>query len=130
MQSRVAYKVPARTAVLLVSVCLAGCGPEEVPTELRIVGGDADAGRAVIAAFECGVCHHVPGVIGAHGVVGPPLSAFGRRQFIAGVVPNTPAILVKWVQDAPSLAPETAMPSLPLSERQARDVAAYLYTLR
>jgi cytochrome c1 len=32
--------------------------------------------------------------------------------------------------DAPKMKPRTAMPDLGLSEQQARDVAAYLYTLQ
>lgn len=118
-------------AALLASLlpALAAC-EEEVPIEHRIVGGEPDRGRAVIAAIECGVCHEIPGVLGANGIVGPSLEDFGRRQLIAGVVPNEPALLERWVRDAPSLAPETGMPDLPLSEDQARDVAAYLYTLR
>jgi hypothetical protein len=84
----------------------------------------------VVADIGCGVCHRIPRVPGAHGVVGPSLEAFGRRALIAGIVANEPGTLVRWVQDAPSIAPETGMPDLPLSDRQALDVAAFLYTLR
>lgn len=96
----------------------------------RVAGGEPERGRRTIAAYECGVCHVIPGIQGAHGVVGPPLTDFGKRQFIGGVVPNEPTLLVRWVQDAPSIAPHTGMPDLGLSDDEARDVAAYLYTLR
>ncbi|MBM1170022.1 c-type cytochrome [Microvirga arabica] len=96
----------------------------------RVAGGEPERGRRIIAAYECGVCHVIPGVQGAHGIVGPPLTGFGRRQFIGGVVPNEPSLLVRWVQDAPSIAPHTGMPDLGLSDEEARHVAAYLYTLR
>jgi mono/diheme cytochrome c family protein len=109
---------------------LAACTDGETPVALRIPDGDADLGRALIAVHECGVCHQVPGVRGAHGVVGPSLQAFGRRQFIAGIVPNQPTILLRWLRDAPSIAPNTGMPDLRLPEEEARHVAAYLYTLR
>jgi cytochrome c1 len=112
------------------AIALAACDAREIPAEQRIIGGDAMAGRAVIASVACGVCHRIPGVRGAHGIVGPPLTEFGRRQFIAGIVANQPAVLVRWVKDAPSIAPNTGMPGLPLTDEEARDVAAYLYTLR
>lgn len=109
---------------------LGACEEASIPVEQRIVGANPEAGRQVIAAIECGVCHRIPGVRGANGIVGPPLDEFGRRQFIAGVHPNQPTTLVRWIRNAPSLAPNTAMPDLGLTEAQARNVAAYLYTLR
>jgi cytochrome c1 len=78
----------------------------------------------------CGVCHIIPGVPGAAGIVGPPLTTFARRTYIAGIVPNEPAALVAWVRNAPSLAPQTAMPRLPISQDEATHIAAYLYTLQ
>jgi hypothetical protein len=68
-------------------------------------------------------------VSGAIGAVGPPLSDFAARGFIAGVVPNYPGYLVRWVMDPPALAPQTAMPDVGVEEQDARDIAAYLYTL-
>jgi cytochrome c1 len=78
----------------------------------------------------CGVCHVIPGIPGAHGAVGPSLELFAHRSFVGGVAPNRPAVLARWVRDAPSIAPETAMPQLPLDEQESLDIAAYLYTLR
>lgn len=77
----------------------------------------------------CGGCHTIPGIREAHGRVGPPLSFFSARTFIAGRLPNTPGNLIAWIRDPPSLAPDTAMPRMGLSEQQARDAAAYLYTI-
>ena len=126
----------ASASVALKSLCvaallpsLAGCGQSE-PAGQRVSGGDPDAGREVVATIECGVCHHIPGIPGADGIVGPSLDGFGQRQLIGGIVPNEPALLQQWVRDAPSLAPGTAMPALPLSHNEARDIAAFLYTLR
>ena len=61
--------------------------------------------------------------------VGPPLDFFAERTYIGGELPNTPDTLVHWIMDAPSLIPATAMPRLGVSEADARDIAAYLYTL-
>lgn len=120
-----------RVAALVLSaapLALAGC--DSAPSAGPRIAGDAAAGRQVIMAIGCGACHIIPGVPGARGTVGPTLAGFAERDYIAGVVPNRPALLLQWVSDAPSLAPSTAMPDLPLTQPQARDVVAYLYTLR
>jgi mono/diheme cytochrome c family protein len=96
---------------------------------LRRVEGDAANGRRVIGRLGCGACHVIPGVGGARGRVGPSLAGFARRGYIAGGLPNRPTLLVRWIRDAPSLAPRTAMPAFPLTELEARDVAAFLYGL-
>lgn len=92
-------------------------------------GGTVDRGKQVIGMKGCGSCHTIPGINGAQGMVGPPLSSFGRRTYIAGELPNQPANLVRWVKSPQSVEPHTAMPNLGLTDQQARDVAAYLYTL-
>ncbi len=96
----------------------------------QVAGGNADRGKKAIQAFGCGSCHMIPGIDGARGTVGPPLMYFGRRVYIAGEVPNTPALLMQWIQSPQSIEPRTVMPTLGVNERQARDMAAYLYTLR
>ena len=87
-------------------------------------------GKRSLDEFGCGTCHLVPGIRSARGVVAPPLSAFARRAYIAGEVPNTPENLVRWIVNPQSVAPGTAMPNLGVSDPVARDMAAYLYTLR
>lgn len=109
----------------------AGCrGGRYAPSAAVVPGGSAARGEEVIEHFRCGACHTIPGIPDADGLVGPPLLWFARRTYIAGELPNTPANLIVWVRDPPSVEPGTAMPVLGLSEQQARDVAAYLYTLR
>jgi cytochrome c len=93
-------------------------------------GGDVERGAAVINQYRCGACHVIPGIHDARGMVGPPLMYFSRRTFIGGEVPNTPDNLVRWILSPKSIEPGTAMPELGLSEQQARDAAAYLYTLQ
>lgn len=108
---------------------IGGCDTEP-PANLRVVDGDPEIGAAVIGHYGCGSCHEIPGISGAEGTVGPPLHRFGRRTYIAGILPNRPGNLMPFLQDPPAHAPGTAMPNLGLSEQEARDVAAYLYTLR
>ena len=107
---------------------LAGCAPAAVgPTWNGL--GDPGKGKAVIAAAQCGACHDIPGVIGADGRVGPPLAGFARRTIIAGLLPNTPTDLVRWLRTPQAVKPGDAMPDTGLSEQQAKDAAAYLYSL-
>jgi cytochrome c2 len=92
--------------------------------------GDPELGRVAIARYGCGSCHLVPGVRGADGMVGPPLIQWSRRAYIAGRLPNTPSDLVQWIVAPQAIEPGTAMPMLGVSVDEARDIAAYLYTLR
>ena len=92
--------------------------------------GDAKVGKTVIIKAQCGACHDIPGVDGAAGQVGPSLEGFADRTVAAGVLPNTPENLVHWLRYAQQVKPGDAMPNTGLSDRQARDAAAYLYTLK
>ena len=62
--------------------------------------------------------------------MGPPLAGIGSRVYIAGVMSNTPTNLVRWIENPPGVDSLTAMPNLGVTERDARDIAAYLATLR
>jgi cytochrome c2 len=94
------------------------------------ITGDAKAGRAAMLAYDCGVCHRIPGVRGALGRVGPPLARFGNRIYITGRFANTEPMLTRWIVDPPALAPSTAMPAVGVDEADARNMAAYLLSLR
>jgi cytochrome c1 len=52
------------------------------------------------------------------------------RAIIAGELANTPENMVRWIRDPLAVEPNTAMPNLQVSEETARDMVAYLYTLR
>ena len=92
--------------------------------------GDAERGRRLMAQYQCGRCHAIPGVAGARGKLAVPLDAFGARSYIAGRIPNRAVTLVRWIVDPPSLVPGTAMPNLGVSAAEAHDIAAYLGRLR
>lgn len=109
---------------------LAGCGATSGHRTDRIVeNGDPARGRAAIAAYGCGSCHTIPGIRGAAGMVGPPLEHWAERRIIAGEVPNDPERLITWITVPQSIEPGTAMPNMGVTDGQARDIAAYLYTL-
>lgn len=117
----------AMGAATVLSACTGG---RAVSMASAGTGGNPARGAALIQDYGCGRCHTIPGIRAADGVVGPPLFFFSRRVYIAGEVPNTPENLIRWVRNPPAIEPGTAMPVLGLDEQQARDVAAYLYTLR
>ena len=112
-----------------VLLALAACDDPAPPPHLQVVGGDPARGHAALALYGCGSCHIIPGVPGAQGTVGPPLADFALRAYLAGVVPNWPGYLVRWIMDPPAISPQTAMPNVGVAEQEARDMAAYLYTL-
>ena len=127
--TRAASRSIGCAAALLFAV--AGCtGETATRSPYRIDIGDSRHGRETIRAVGCGSCHTIPGIRGANGMVGPPLIGWARRTYIAGQLPNTPENLVRWLLNPQAVEPGTAMPVVGLAEQQARDVAAYLYTLR
>ena len=90
----------------------------------------AARGKQLLAQYQCGSCHTIPGVAASRGTVGPTLQAFGRRSYIAGNVPNQPAALARWIVDPKALIPATTMPAMGVSPIDARAMAAYLHTLK
>lgn len=95
-----------------------------------LTGGDPSRGRALLRPYGCAQCHTIPGVRGADGLVGPPLAGIANRVYVGGVVTNTPQNLIRWIMDPQAIDEKTAMPAVGVTEDQARDIAAYLYTLR
>lgn len=130
-----------RTAVLI--ALLLGCAAgvhvmvaertRRAEAELRaahLTGGNPARGRTIAREVGCVACHVMPGVPGPETRVGPPLEKFGQSSFVAGAAENTPENVIQFLRDPRSVAPQSAMPNLRLTETQARDLAAYLYSLR
>jgi cytochrome c len=118
------------TVFVLAAAVAAGCsstpGREPPP---QVPGGNPARGSDLIQELGCGSCHVIPGVRGAVGTVGPPLEHWVERGFIAGQLPNNADNLIRWIMDPQAVEPGTAMPNLHVTEQQASDIAAYLYTL-
>ncbi len=108
---------------------LAGCG-DDGPAGIPVPGGNAGVGRVLLERYHCAACHSIPGVEGAQGRTGPALDTFGRASYIAGDLPNSPDVLQRWIANPAAMKPGTAMPAMGVSPADARDMAAYLYTLR
>jgi len=101
------------------------------PAKKRKEARDPDPARGKVALQQhaCTGCHLIPGVVGANSLVGPPLKGMARRVYIAGSLPNTPENLIRWIHNPQQISPGSAMPDLGVTEQDARDIAAYLYTL-
>ena len=110
-------------------LALAGCDAPQARRSTASQLGDPAKGRALIKSVGCYTCHTIPGIDRGRGRVGPPLIEFGQRTMIAGMLPNTPSNLVRWLRTPQAIVPGNAMPDTDLSEEDARDIAAYLYTL-
>jgi cytochrome c len=123
------YALPIVALLVGVGLVASGCARESIDAP-QVNNGDAQRGERVLRRYECGVCHVIPGVRHARGQVGPSLAAYRHNVYVAGKLPNTPEHLIKWIMDAPALAPQTAMPAMGVSAGDATDVAAYLYALK
>jgi cytochrome c1 len=91
--------------------------------------GDPARGHLLVGRYGCASCHVIPGA-SDRGLVGPPLAHMAQRRYVAGHFPNVPQNLIEWIRFPAELKPATAMPDLGVGDRDARDIAAYLYTLR
>jgi cytochrome c len=117
--------------VVVVAIALLARGHvHPAPPAWQIPGSDADRGRDAIVAYGCGSCHEIQGLRSARGRVGPRLAGFVDQTFIAGRLPNTPENLVLWIRHPQHVDPHNAMPDLGVSEQEARDIAAFLYSQR
>ncbi len=118
-----------KLAILLAFVLFACRGDNAGEAYSTATGGDAAHGHQLIVDKGCPACHSIPGVRVPGGLVAPSLDGIARRTFIAGEIPNTPDNLVRWLHDPHAVEATTAMPTMGLTKEEARDVAAYLYTL-
>lgn len=129
------------TLALLLALLAVACNRDEAAKPMakpapaaatrNVESGNAERGKALAAQYGCNVCHVVPGVEGPQGSLGPSLAGVASRPAISyGKVQNTPENLVKYVQDPPSMNPQSSMPPIGLTDVDAKDIAAYLLTLK
>ena len=113
-------------------LALAGLVACDGPPDRTPTVGDADVsrGRQLVSDKGCVACHTFPDVKWPRGRLGPSLEDFGRQGLIAGQLPNQPGVLMQFVRNAPAQVPGTAMPAIPMTDQEARDVTAYLLQLQ
>jgi cytochrome c len=115
-----------RLSIFFLLLTLAACNmrPNAVPT-----AGDPATGGRDLYRLGCGSCHAIPGIVGAHGKVGPSLEGVAGRSYIAGQLSNQPPNLERWIKHPHSIHPDSLMPELGVTDAESRDIAAYLYSL-
>jgi mono/diheme cytochrome c family protein len=94
------------------------------------LAGNAGRGRVALLQYGCTACHAIPGVAGPDIHVGTPLAGLGEREWIAGRLPNNTENLVRWIREPQRVDPASAMPDMGVTHKDARDMAAYLGSLR
>lgn len=111
---------------------MASCNGRDAAREdaVTLTGGDPDKGIAAIGRYGCGSCHDIPGIRAARGTVGPPLGRIAVRTYLAGRLSNTPANMMQWIEHPQHIERGTAMPEMGVTADDARDITAFLYTLR
>lgn len=105
---------------------IAQAGSKVCPPNESAAPYSDDYAKNVFRQYACDSCHRIDGVVGADSHSGPPLTDWGRRKYIAGVLPNTRENLVRWIVDPRDVSPQTLMPDLEVSEAHARVMSAYL----
>jgi cytochrome c oxidase subunit 2 len=115
--------------------------PPAAPTAgAAALNGDAARGQAIFldAKRLCITCHAVDGTA-AKGVVGPNLTHYGSRLTIAaGLLPNTPENLSRWIHNPGEVKPGNIMArqitpqwvQTNLTEQDIADLVAYLESMK
>ncbi len=101
-----------------------------VMAKQQVPEGDPLQAQAAIQKYGCGTCHTIPGIQSAHGKAGPELTNLSERSILAGRLPNNPDNLMLWIQHPQQVKPGSDMPEMGVSDSDARNIAAYLYSLR
>lgn len=113
--------------LLPILLLLAAC---KRPESAAPAAGNADRGKQLVEQYGCNSCHIVPGIDGARGMIGPSLEHVASRPIIATKIPNSQANMTAYIQNPQMTNPENLMPNLAVKPDEARDMVAYLYTLK
>ena len=117
--------------VILLLFLLAACNGRQKPQNAAVTGGgNAERGKNLVQQYGCTSCHSIPGVPGPQDGISAPLAKIGSRQLIFGKFQNTPRNMMSWIQNPQAMNPQNAMPNLGVTPADARDITAFLYTLK
>ena len=130
---------------------LAACQPEPGPnpairlslspapaklTPVPNVPGDPENGRKLFTDSKfyppngCAACHTLKGYSTGAYPSAPNLTNVSLRPTLAGEsMRNGPAEMKAWILDPPSQKRDSRMPKLNVSDQEATDLAAFLYSL-
>jgi cytochrome c oxidase subunit II len=95
---------------------------------------EIDADTRELFADGCGPCHDLRGIAERdtfRGDFGPDLTHVGSRTHIAaGLLPNTPGALARWIVDPERVKPGSRMPYVGLEGSELNDLVELLGSLR
>lgn len=101
----------------------------------ELAGADLGKGRQLLESKACGSCHAFTGVAPIAASAPPAMDPkeFARGHKLAPDLRVTrdrmpAARLLAWLKDPKAVKPDTAMPKIPLTDAEARDLAAYVMT--
>lgn len=123
-------RAPVAFGICLIASLGVGCRPSATNEASLITGGDIERGRSAIGKYGCAACHTIPGIQGANATVGPPLDRIAVRSYLGGHLTNAPGNMILWIQKPQEVDPKNVMPNMGVTDQDAKDIAAYLYTLR
>jgi len=99
------------------------------------VPGDPNSGRQLFTNSKfyppsgCGSCHTLPNVSSGAFAGAPNLNNVALRPTLAGdALQNSPAQMKAWIMDPPSQKPGAKMPKLNVSDQEATDLVAFIYS--
>lgn len=117
------------TAVLV--LVITGCGilTSSQDASVEETGGNIARGEDLVRLNGCMACHSIPDMSSVQDGYGPDLDGFADRRLIGGSAENTPDVLIQFLMSPQTVIPGTGMPTLGLTEEEARDIATWLYTL-
>jgi len=102
---------------------------ERQPAQLRVEGDESFPGQQVFLEAGCAACHTVRGT-DSSGTLGPDLTHFGSRQYLAaGTLNNVTGNLSAWIVDSQQFKPGNLMPPMPLQPADLLDITGYLQSL-
>jgi cytochrome c2 len=98
-----------------------------------MTGGDPAVGKEKIVLHDCHFCHEIPGIPVNRDRRGPSLKHWARQSTIAKKWPNTPENLEDFIQHPERMLHgaglKNEMTMLTVKAADAKDIAAYLYSL-
>ena len=119
-----------RVVIVVAIIALSGCSDKSPKSNPAFLNADPERGKVAVAKYGCVACHTIPGIRSSNALTAPPLIGISQRSYLAGMLENTPENLRRWIQHPRKINPHTAMPEQGVTDQDASDMAAYLYTTR
>jgi len=95
---------------------------EDYHPNMAAPAGSVSAGKKLFKEVGCMACHGIDDVTSHHADFAPDLSSVGSKL--------TANFIYSWVKNPQHFNPDTRMPSLRLSDKEAADITAYLMSKR